>query len=86
MAASAGPPSAAGWVVLLLGERPGYRGRAAGDLQPGVDVFQVLAHRALRYPQPAGELGQAAAAKSGPGPRKKISRSVRPGPAGRHPR
>ena len=39
-----------------VGEGAGDCGGAAGHVQPGVDVFQVLADGALGYAQPAGDL------------------------------
>ena len=39
------------------GKCAGDRGSTAGDVQPGVDVFQVLAHSSLGQAQVAGDLG-----------------------------
>jgi hypothetical protein len=38
-------------------EATGNGGGAAGHVQPGVDVFQVLAHSSFRHAEPAGDLG-----------------------------
>ena len=40
-----------------VGEGAGDGGGAAGDVQPGVDVFQVGAHGSLGYAEAAGDLG-----------------------------
>jgi hypothetical protein len=38
-------------------EDAGHGGGSAGDVQPGVDGFQVCAHSSLGYAQAAGDLG-----------------------------
>ena len=45
------------WLGGPVGEGAGDGGGAAGDVQPGVDVFQVGAHGPLGYAEVAGDLG-----------------------------